>query len=129
MLLHIAGILPKSNAMLTSYSERHSILLPALDIIKSALLIFASVALWRMSKLAFKLFLTELVIATIAAWYLACYAPTPSTIMLRHAHGSAAFFAVIGFALLLEALRCGCAWWITSTPSMRSEQNFDLRTN
>jgi hypothetical protein len=120
MLLRIVGVLPKSHSMLTSYSERHSILLPALNSIESILFLFAGVSLWQMSKVAFRLFLAELAISIPAAWYLVIYAPTATTIMLRRSHGWA-FFAAIGFALLFEVLRCGCAWWITSKPPTATE--------
>jgi hypothetical protein len=120
MLLRIVGVLPKRNSMLTAYSERHSILLPALNSIESILFLFAGVLLWQMSKVAFRLFLAELAIAIAATWYLVFYAPTPQTTVLHRLHGGA-FFAVIGFGLLFEALRCGCAWWITSKPPTGSE--------
>ena len=105
-------ILPYRPSELRALSERHSTLLPVLSFIGSGLAIAAAVALWKMSKLAFRLFLIQTVVSIGAAFYLSYVSPVASEIQIQKRHSSVLVVA-LSLAIIPYVFRCAYAWWVT----------------
>jgi hypothetical protein len=107
--------------MLTAYSER-PILLPVLEGVKAIITIVAAFFLWKMSKLAPKLFLVEFGFSAVAAVYLTYISPSKTELFIRQYDNRAVIFALC-LAFTLEILRLSYAWWVTSDRHLQSEIN------
>ena len=111
VLLRSLHMLPESHSMQLAYSQR-PVLLPALAIVQSIILLMAAFKLWGMSRLAAKLFLAEVVIATTFAVYLTFISPSSYQVNLLQ-HSKVVVVFGLCFSFTLEIFRCWYAWWVT----------------
>jgi hypothetical protein len=120
-LLRNLRVVPMRASMLNAYSER-PILLPVLEVVKAIIVIVAAFFLWKMSKLAPKLFLVEFGVSAVAAVYLTYISPSKTALYIRQHDNKAVIFALF-LAFTLEIVRLSYAWWVTSDRHLQSGIN------
>jgi len=119
--LRILHVLPMRASLLNTYSER-PILLPVLEVVTAIIVTVAAIFLWKMSKLAPKLFLVEFGISAVAAIYLTYISPSRTQMYIRQHDNKVVIFALC-LVFTLEILRLSYVWWVTSDWRLQSKIN------